>query len=934
MEVSDVLLDILIVLVAAKIAAEIAERVGFPAVVAEILAGVMIGPSVLDLVRSNETLAVLGELGVILLLLQVGMEMDLGELAAVGRASVAVAVVGVVVPMAGGFLVMSAIGKTDNTALFLGAALAATSVGITARVFSDLRALASVEARTVLGAAVADDVLGLVILTVVVRIVSEGTVSILDVGAIVGVAVAFLVISTVVGSRAGPPLFQWLHGNARSAGTLVALALAFTLAFAEVADAAQLAPIVGAFVAGLSLSRSAVRDRIGRELAPVGHLFIPVFFLSIGIDAHVEKFVSPDVLGVAGLLLVVAIVGKLVACVGAAGAPGDKWLIGLGMLPRGEVGLIFATIGLQEHVLGRDLYAALLLVVLSTTLIAPPLLRWRLLRIRAGRSPLPSVSGPEPPGGWLYVLDGFVELSAEPPPHRALEIALDAALLLTEDHRPGRSLLDWLGSLGEVTLRWDDQATERLLAVLADGSARAWRFLDTTGVLERAIPELAAAVARRRADPFVIDPVQALRFAIVDEVRELAGPERGDKPAMRQYALLEHPEWLLLAALILDTVGPDGSPVELARRLAKRLDLGAAAEQELALLVGESGLLRAASARVDGLEEERVLQLATHLERPERTRALYLLSIALGDLQPWDRERLDELVGLVLVMLDQPGLTGLDARNLVERRRQEALQLSNGHGEVANRILTAPYRYLLAQDSADVARQAALIEPPPARGRARVVVRELDADEWRIDVGARDRPALLARVSGVLARYGLDVLDATVVTWPDGVALESFRVRVSSGADRVPDGVELVSGVVAAFDEPLVAAPNPDAEIAFDDAGSPWYTVCEVRGPDRPGLLHAITVALAAAGADVHAARVTTDQGTAVDRFDLTDRTGRKLDESTKATVATTIRSGVTDRRRRWGRTRLARGPSVTRAPLQCLTDYARGPRLPGSGDS
>jgi Kef-type K+ transport system membrane component KefB len=170
--VTSVLLDILIVLIAAKVAAEIAERVGFPPVVAEILAGVVIGPSVLDLVGQEQTLQVLGEIGVILLLLQVGMEMDLGELGAVGRASVSVAVVGVVLPMLGGFGVSELFGYDAKTALFLGAALAATSVGITARVFSDLRALATVEARTVLGAAVADDVLGLVILTVVVRIAS------------------------------------------------------------------------------------------------------------------------------------------------------------------------------------------------------------------------------------------------------------------------------------------------------------------------------------------------------------------------------------------------------------------------------------------------------------------------------------------------------------------------------------------------------------------------------------------------------------------------------------------------------------------------------------------------------------------------------------------------------------------------------------------
>jgi Kef-type K+ transport system membrane component KefB len=186
-----------------------------------------------------------------------------------------------------------------------------------------------------------------------------------------------------VGARAAPPLFQFLHRYARSAGTVVALALAFTLAFAELADAAQLAPIVGAFVAGLSLSRSTVSDRISRDLAPVGHLFIPVFFLEIGIDAKVEAFFDPTVVAIGGALFAVAVIGKLVAAVGAARAPGDKRLIGLGMIPRGEVGLIFATIGLRERFSTR-ISTALLLVVLATTLIAPPLLRWRLQQLRAG----------------------------------------------------------------------------------------------------------------------------------------------------------------------------------------------------------------------------------------------------------------------------------------------------------------------------------------------------------------------------------------------------------------------------------------------------------------------------------------------------------------------------------------------------------------------
>jgi Na+:H+ antiporter len=897
--VTSILLDILIVLVAAKLAAEIAERVGFPPVVAEILAGVVIGPSVLDLVGTTQTLRVLGEIGVILLLLQVGMEMDLGQLGAVGRAAVSVAVVGVVVPMLGGFGVSELFGYDAKTALFLGAALAATSVGITARVFSDLRALASVEARTVLGAAVADDVLGLVILTVVVRIVSEGSVSVLSVVGIFAVALAFLVATTAVGARAAPPLFQFLHRYARSTGTVVALALAFTLAFAELADAAQLAPIVGAFVAGLSLSRSTVSDRITRELAPVGHLFIPVFFLQIGIDAKVESFFDPTVLAIGGGLLAVALVGKVVAAVGAAGSPGDKRLIGLGMIPRGEVGLIFATIGLREAILNEDQYAALLLVVLATTLIAPPLLRWRLQQLRAGRAQRRHPTAAPPGGRWLVTHDGTVDLAGSPPEGLALSLALEAAQAISRGNvQPGHALLDYLGDLGDTPMRWDREASRRLFEVLRSGDARTWRFLETTGVLERALPELAEAVRRRRDDPFLVDPSHVLRFSLVDAIRDLVAT---DERAAAEYARLQHPEWLLLAALILDTAGEDASPVDLARRLAGRLDLGAAAEQEIALLVGDSSLLRAAAQRVDGFDEERVFALATHLDRPERARALYLLTLALGGLEAWDRSRLDELHDLVLAALEQPDLTGLDARNLVERRRAEAVRVAGDDPAVTERIALAPRTYLLAQDAADIARQAALLEPLPPRGRARVAASQLEATatrgrEWRVEVASRDRPGLLATVSGVLTESGLSVQEAVVATWGDGGALDSFRVLPTTKTP--PDADALTAAIVEAFKRPLDAPPTPGAQVVFDDDASPWYTLCDVRCVDCPGLLHAITVGFASAGVDVHSARVRTVEGEAVDRFEVTDRNGRKLGEPAKRAVIEAVTGGVRTGRR------------------------------------
>jgi Na+:H+ antiporter len=916
-DVTDVLLDILIVLVAAKIAAEIAERINVPAVVAEIVAGCIIGPSIFGLVGGDETLAVLGELGVILLLLGVGMEMDLGELGAVGRASMSVAVVGVVVPMVGGYFVASALGHDSNQSLFIGAALAATSVGITARVFSDLRALATVEARTVLGAAVADDVLGLVILTVVVRLVSQGGVSILDVAGIVLVAVGFLVVTAFLGSKFAPGFFQFVDRHAKSAGTLVALALAFTLAFAELADAAKLAPIVGAFVAGLALSGSSAKERIERELAPIGHLFIPVFFLGIGIEAQVEKFFNPEVLGIAAALLVVAILGKLVAAVGMFGSPGDKWLVGVGMIPRGEVGLIFATIGLNEGILGGNLYAALLLVVLITTIMTPPLLRWRLNKIRSGPRERTDSTATRPEGGWLQVDDGVVDLVADPPSRLSLDVSFEAASLVAQGARPGPRLLDWIGEWSDAPLRWNTDATRQLFDVLQVGDARSWRFLETTGVLERTLPELADAVHRRRSDPFLIDPAQVLRFSLVDRIKDLVA---ADDRVAAAHAALVHPEWLLLGALILDTAGEDSSPVEVARRIAHRLDLGAQAEQEIALLVGDSDLLRAAARKVDGLDEERVFPIAIHLDTLERARALYLLSVALGDLEPWDRQRLDQLFEVVAQLIEQPDVTGLDARNLVERRRSEAIRLAQDNPRVVDRIEHAPRAYLLSQEASDVARQAAFVEPVPSKGDASVAVLPVDpgrlgtatdADErWRIEIAARDRAGLLATIAGVISDAGFDILDAAVATWGDGAALDTILVqrRVLSSTDLggllPPDPVKLEAAIVAAFDVPLECVPNPDAELRFDDHASPWYTICEVRSPDRRGLLHGVASAMASAGANVHSARLVTVEGTAVDRFELTDRNENKLDEETKSAVLRAVRDGVAPKRRLLSRRR------------------------------
>lgn len=387
--------NLLIIIIVARLAAELAERIKIPAVLGEIIAGIIIGPSALGLIDPIKHLDVanmvllLGEIGVILLLFQVGLEMDLGEMAKVGKPALLVALIGVLVPFAAGFGVASAFGESGEISLFIGAALTATSVGITARVLGDLRALALRESRIVLGAAVADDVLGLIILTVVVKVVTEGSISASVVFETIGLALGFLVITGLLAIYIIPKTFTRIDRVAKSSTTIVAVSFALMLAFSLLANQAKLAFIIGAFMAGLAVGRSQQHERIAEGLNPLGHIFIPVFFASIGINADLDAMFQPSVLALATVLTVVAIIGKLVAGFGIGRSPGDKLLIGIGMIPRGEVGLIFASIGLSKGILDDELYGALLLMVLVTTLITPPLLRLKLAKRQESKNSVP-----------------------------------------------------------------------------------------------------------------------------------------------------------------------------------------------------------------------------------------------------------------------------------------------------------------------------------------------------------------------------------------------------------------------------------------------------------------------------------------------------------------------------------------------------------------
>jgi Kef-type K+ transport system membrane component KefB len=396
--VPTILITLAFVLVGAKLAGEAVERLGQPAVLGELLVGIVLGnltlvggPDVAFL-RESETFAVLAELGAILLLFQVGLESTPREMMSVGGRAMLVAVVGVVTPMVLGFGVGELMRPDESWMLhaFLGAMLAATSVGITARVLADLQALKTPAARIILGAAVIDDVLGLIVLAVVsgaIQAAATGeTLGIWAVVAIMAKAVVFLAGALFIGAFLSPRLFRAALAL-RSTGLVQALSLSFCFLLSYLALVAGLAPIVGAFAAGLVLEEvhfAGQRERGERELhdslEPLLALLVPVFFVRMGMLVDVASFASAAILSFAALLTLAAIAGKL-ACALAAPKGVSGLLVGLGMMPRGEVGLIFAGIGAQlqlggEPVVDAGTYAAAVFMVVVTTMATPPALVW------------------------------------------------------------------------------------------------------------------------------------------------------------------------------------------------------------------------------------------------------------------------------------------------------------------------------------------------------------------------------------------------------------------------------------------------------------------------------------------------------------------------------------------------------------------------------
>ena len=401
--VTPVLLGLVIIMIAAKVGGEIAERVSQPAVLGELVAGVILGNLVLlgyhglDFLSTNEGIAIIAEIGVVLLLFEVGLESNVKEMMSVGTSSLLVAILGVVAPFFLGWGVSAWMLPDEDILvhIFIAATLCATSVGITARVLTDLGKVTTREAKIILGAAVIDDVLGLVILAVVSGVISAantgGQLASTDVLIIVGKAAAFLVAAIAIGSWLSPRMFR-LCSKLQIRGLLLTVSLAFCFFLAYLANSIELAPIVGAFAAGLVLDEAHYRDY--RELGehgleelihPIAVFLVPIFFVLMGIKVDLSTFGQKGVLGFAAALSVAAIIGKMICALGVIEKGLDQISVAVGMVPRGEVGLIFAGIGAAlilrgEPVISVPVFSAVVIMVIVTTLMTPPVLKITLSR--------------------------------------------------------------------------------------------------------------------------------------------------------------------------------------------------------------------------------------------------------------------------------------------------------------------------------------------------------------------------------------------------------------------------------------------------------------------------------------------------------------------------------------------------------------------------
>ena len=418
-----VLVSLVVVYFSSKLGGEICARINLPPVLGELVAGVLVGISALHLVifpegggnagssliihlmeatagltpqaaeatfrSQSEVVHILSELGVVILLFEIGLESDLKELLRVGPQATLVAVIGVITPFALGTIGLIALFHVPTVpAIFAGAALTATSIGITAKVLAELGRLSSREGQIIIGAAVMDDVLGIIVLAVVASLARDGEVRVENVIYLIISSAAFLVGSIWLG-RLLSPYFVALVDQLKTRGQLLLSSLIFAFVLSYVAVAIQLEAILGAFAAGLILAETDKRKDLEKQVVPIADMLVPVFFVVVGASTDVSvlnPFVPENREGLimSSFLIAVAIVGKVVTGFTVFGQPGiNRWAIGVGMIPRGEVGLVFAAVGSSSGALSKPLEAAIIVMVILTTFLAPPFLR---VAFRSGES--------------------------------------------------------------------------------------------------------------------------------------------------------------------------------------------------------------------------------------------------------------------------------------------------------------------------------------------------------------------------------------------------------------------------------------------------------------------------------------------------------------------------------------------------------------------
>ena len=373
----ELLLALFLIVAAAKIGAELFERLRQPAVVGEILAGIIIGPSVLGWVHPTEITRALAEIGVIFLLFSVGLETKPAAIVKVGKTAGVVALLGVVVPFTAGWGLMAVFGFGTVEALFIGAALVATSVGITARVLSELKQLDARASRVILGAAVIDDILGLLVVAAVASM-AAGSLDYAQLGLTAILAIGFVVAVTFLGapllSRFAPAFVERLRiGNAPFAASII-----LCLGLAVAAGTIGVAAIIGAFLAGLAISEPAERDpALHQQVRGATELVVPFFLVGIGMQLDLRVFAETATAWLAAAVTLAAVASKFIACSAAAWPLGrrEAFQVGVGMVPRGEVGIVVAQIGLGLSVLTDHLFSVVVCMAIVTTVVTPPVLR-------------------------------------------------------------------------------------------------------------------------------------------------------------------------------------------------------------------------------------------------------------------------------------------------------------------------------------------------------------------------------------------------------------------------------------------------------------------------------------------------------------------------------------------------------------------------------